>query len=368
MMKNIAVIVNSLRFGGAEVQTVELVNNLANRGYRVILLSLGSESEIIKRVCDKVEVVVLGKKHFLDLGVLRRLVSILKDFKLDVMFMTNSYSTLYGYLVQPFINKKYKKISVQHTTLIKGFVDRLKNFFYRKVINRMDSAVFVCNTQRNFWIQNYKIRPGISRVIYNGIDLERFIDFKADTLAVREQLGFSKDDIVIGINANLRPEKKHEDMIDALEVLTEEGYNIKLLFIGDGVRRSNIEEYINMKKLPDKIKITGFVQDVRPYLSCADISALTSVAVETFSIAILESMALGKPVVLSDIGGARELVDEGVNGYLYPAGNVDELVKAIKKIVDNNSFYSMGQKSKNKVITSFSKDVMVDRYIELISV
>ncbi|MCX7920933.1 MAG: glycosyltransferase family 4 protein [Clostridia bacterium] len=365
-MKRLALIMNSLRFGGAEVQTIELVNNLAKRDYEIVVFCLDSNTEIMKRISDNVEVVVLRKKFTIDPIAISQIVSRLRKFKPDSMILVNSYSMAYGYLVRFFLQRVPKMITIQHTTILISRFEEMKMVIYKRMMNCMDSVIFVCNNQKEYWVNKYSIDPQISQVIYNGIDLERFIGYQSDVGELRKSLGFSPKDIVIGINACLRPEKKHEDMIDALGMLVNAGYPVKLLFIGDGVRREFIEEYMKSKDLEDKVVITGFVQDVRPYLSCVDISALTSTAVETLSMAILESMAMGKTVVLSDIGGASELVDTGENGLLYKAGDVAELFRAIKYIIDNNLFNSMGIKSREKARMLFGKDVMVGRYIDVL--
>lgn len=362
----IAIIINSLRIGGAEVQTVELANSLAKRGYEILLMSVGKEIQIRERVSPKIKVVELNKRIYFDLKVLIKIIKQLKDFKPQTLLMVNSYSSMYGYLASFFTGRSFKMLAIQHTTLFSGMLDKLKNIVDLRIINRMDGIVFVCNNQRMHWINNYRTNGSKSFVVYNGIDLDKFKNYNSKPLQLREELRIAPSEIIIGLNANLRPEKKHEDIIDAVEVLLSQGYPVKLLIIGDGVRRNHIEEYIKTKNMSEKVIITGFLKDVRPYLSCLDIAVLTSVAVETLSIAIIESMAMGKPVVLSDIGGAKELVDQGENGFIYEAGNVKQLVGALKEIMDGKLFDSMGKKSSQKAENLFSKSIMVDKYIELI--
>ena len=362
----IAVIISNLRFGGAEVQTVELINNLAAGGDEVLLMSMDGDLAIRERVAHGIEVIVLGKRAYVDLQMLGKIIGVLKEFKPQCFMMVNSYPAMYGYLASLFAGRDLEKISIQHTTLFKGFVDGLQNLYYMRIIKRMDRIVFVCNSQKEHWIRKYGINPKKAVVIYNGINISRFEGYHTDTKKLRDELGFSQGDIVIGVNANLRPEKKHEDLVDALEILLSKGYPVNLLFIGDGVRRSFLENYIAAKGLGAHIVITGFVQDVRPYLSCLDISVLTSVAVETLSIAVIESMALAKPVVISDIGGARELVESGQNGYLYEAGNVAELSAAIQSLIDGQFYEAMGRKSFAKAKELFDTGIMTAKYVEML--
>lgn len=365
-MRKIAIIVSTLRIGGAEIQSVELANSLAAKGCEVTLISLDSRTDIKERISPGIPVHILNKRNFMDLRVLRRLIWIIKAFQPEAMIMTNSYATMLGYFARFFSGQRIKMVSVQHTTLVTDFRDKLENHFYRRIINRMDAVVFVCENQRKYWVKNYGIKAAVSRVVYNGVDLERFAGFQGDTAALRAKLGFSPEDVVIGINAGFRPEKKHEDLLEAAGILTGQGYPVKVLFIGDGETRPRMEELVRSKGLGDIVRFTGFVNDVRPYLDCLDISLLTSVAIETLSIAIIESMAMGKPVILSGIGGAAELVDEGSNGLLYQAGNVPQLVKAVAAVIDGDMFDSMGRKSREKARTLFGKDSMVKGYLDIL--
>lgn len=362
----IAVLISNLRFGGAEVQTVELVNNLSARGDKVLLMSMDADLSIRQRVDPEVEIVVLGKKHYADPKVLKKLIGMLREFEPQSFLMINSYPAMYGYLASLFTGRRFRMINIQHTTLHKGFVDAFQNLYYMKAIRRMDHVVFVSTNQMEHWIKQYRINPKKAVVIHNGIDISRFEGFRPDTGTLRSGFGFTPDDIVVGINANLRPEKKHEDLIEALMILRSLGYPVKLLFIGDGVQRGYLEKIIEAKGAGNHVVITGFVQDIRPALSCVDISVLTSTAVETLSIAIIESMALAKPVVLSNIGGAAELAQDGQNGFLYEAGNVGQLTEAIRKIIDGKLFEPMGQKSFEKAKEQFDTVGMVNKYVDLL--
>jgi glycosyltransferase involved in cell wall biosynthesis len=155
------------------------------------------------------------------------------------------------------------------------------------------------------------------------------------------------------------------DLVDAAKMLIEKGHSIKLLLVGDGVERKKIEEHAKHCNMVNNLIITGFQQDVRPYILASDIVIMPSVA-ETFSIAILEAMALGKPIVSSNIGGASEQVIDGENGYLFPAGNINALAAKIEIIIEKNLFQSMGKKSRSLVVAKFTSQQMVANYKKLL--
>jgi L-malate glycosyltransferase len=363
-MRKILVIMNGLLIGGAEIQTISLINGLSERDFVITLISLDNSTTLKNKIFDNIDVEILGRRSFLDMSAIRKIRSIIKDFKPDFLIMVNSYSMLYGYLAQYFLNMKTKNIMINHTTKIVSLKERIKNIIYRRIMNKMDLLVYVCNNQRNYWVRKYRIKQHISGVIYNGIDIVKFSGFTNNKDALRKKLGFGKDDIVVGICANLKPEKKHEDLIEAL-TLMDPAYPIKLLFIGGGPRRKSIEEYATDKKVLDRLVITGTVEDIRPYLSIVDILVLTS-CTETLSMAILEGMAMRKPVILSDIGGASELVESGVNGFLYMPGDAGALSGCLKQMIDDDSLVRMGEESFIKAEKYFKLQTMIDKYENLI--
>jgi glycosyltransferase involved in cell wall biosynthesis len=138
----------------------------------------------------------------------------------------------------------------------------------------------------------------------------------------------------------------------------------KVLMIGDGPQRAEIERQIAELQLAGHAVIAGHRPDVRPYIACCDVMTLTSHVVETFSIAALESMALGKPVVLTRIGGAEEQVRHGSNGLLYEPGDVATLAKHLRRLTAGTDRLSMGAIAARDVRERFTIQRMVQRFSE----
>jgi glycosyltransferase involved in cell wall biosynthesis len=135
--------------------------------------------------------------------------------------------------------------------------------------------------------------------------------------------------------------------------------------VGDGPERAKLHGVVQANKLERHVVFLGPVKDVRLTLLAMDIFVLTS-ASETFSNAALEAMAMEKPVVLSTVGGATEMVFEGVNGYLYQSGNVTELVTILHRlIVDDETRQNMGRMARSVVAERFTLARMVDAYEDL---
>jgi glycosyltransferase involved in cell wall biosynthesis len=114
------------------------------------------------------------------------------------------------------------------------------------------------------------------------------------------------------------------------------------------------------------VVITGFLSDVRGPLAACDTVALVS-KTEAFSIAALEAMAMGKPMIMSDVGGAREQVVHKDSGFLFPSGDVHALAECLRECSDSRLTRAMGIKARRRVETEFSQQTMAARYVELLA-
>ncbi len=125
-------------------------------------------------------------------------------------------------------------------------------------------------------------------------------------------------------------------LLDALSVLKKEGANFKLWLVGDGEMRELVDDQIAQSDLGDRVEVTGWAngEEVRSYLQRSRALVLPSFA-EGLPMVLMESLALGRPVVSSYIAGIPELVRPGVNGWLVPAGSVDALVSALRELLNS---------------------------------
>ena len=135
----------------------------------------------------------------------------------------------------------------------------------------------------------------------------------------------------------------------------------RALIIGDGPMRAAIEARARKRAVENEVVITGFQRDVRPYIAACDVMTLCSFT-ESFSLAAIEAMASGKPVVHSDVGGASEMIFPGRNGYLFPVGDTRALVGKLAILADREIATTLGRNAGLAVEALFSEKSMVDRY------
>jgi len=178
---------------------------------------------------------------------------------------------------------------------------------------------------------------------------------------LRSCLGFDADDYVIGMSAVLRPEKNHVQLVEALAMLRRRGIPARALFIGDGETRGAIEVRAARLGVSGDVVITGLQQDVRPFLAACDVLALPSFT-EAFSLAAIEAMALGRPVVHAEVGGAAEMIAHGHNGHLFPVGDTLALVERLATLADKATRARVARNARETVEIRFTERSMIERY------
>lgn len=361
----VLVMVSSLRPGGAEKHAVSLVNELDTTRFRLALASVKAENALAAQLDrGRLETLFsLDVRRGFSWRAAVRLARAIDARQIDFVVCTNSYPLLYAYAASWFARRPVRLVEVFHTTLPRTLKFRLTMVLNRFLFRRCALLVYVSFAQREYW-RRRGVHARRDIVIQNGIDMERFTDrwTPAQKTATRAALGFSTDDYLIGICAALRPEKAHGDLLWAVRRLRDAGVAAKVLIIGEGVQRSSIEQRIATLGLQDAAAITGYQTDVRPYIAACDAMALVSHSVETFSIAALESMALGKPLVMTDIGGAREQVTHGTTGFLFAPGDVAGLAEHLRALADPQLREQMGTLAARTVRDKFAEQSMLAAY------
>ena len=359
----LAFVTGSLVHGGAERQSIALVNRLAERGHECHLLYVKNDPSQLERVAlaPPSSVSCLHARRYLDLAALRELRGALVRLAPAAVLAANSYALLYAGLA-----RAGAPVAVTlHSTYLQTLKERLQMLAYRPLYWSAAAAVFVCEQQRRHWLRR-AVFGRRSEVIYNGIDLAYWrVDPRAGE-ARRRALGFARADFVVGLSAVLRPEKNAVQLVEAVARLRARGIAAKALFIGDGPERGAVEARARAAGIAPHVRITGLQRDVRPYVCACDAMALTS-RTEALSLAALEAMALGRPVVHPRVGGAAELIADGEDGYLFPVGDTAALVERLARLVDARLRSPLGQAARRKVERRFSERAMVDRYESLLA-
>jgi glycosyltransferase involved in cell wall biosynthesis len=361
----IAFVTGSLVHGGAERQAITLANRLAERDHDCHLVYVKNDPSQLARVrlAPPSTVRCLHARRYLDLGALSHLHALFERLAPDVVLATNPYALMYAGLA----GSASPLAVTLHSTYIRSLKEQLQMLAYRPLFWRSAATVFVCERQKRHWLAR-GLFGRRNDVIYNGVDLEHWQPGGGGAAAqpLRRALGFAPGDYVIGLSAVLRPEKNPVQLIDAVSRLRARGIPARALFIGDGPERARVEARARALGVADRFVVSGFQEDVRPFLSACDVVTLTSFT-EAFSLAAIEAMALGRPVVHAEVGGAAEMIHSGHDGWLFPVGDTATLVERLSWLADPVARTRMGENARATVAMRFSERQMVERYEQLLA-
>ena len=183
----------------------------------------------------------------------------------------------------------------------------------RMLARRTDVLVAVSPQIRDQLLELRIGRPDQYRVISLGLDLDGFLAVAAPAGALRRQLGLEPAVPLVGIVGRLVPIKAVDVLLHAIASLND----VHLAVVGDGVERASLEQIARDLGIAERVHFTGWSEDVPAAMSDLDVVALTS-RNEGTPVALIEALAAGRPVVATDVGGVRHVVEDGVTGLLAP--------------------------------------------------
>ncbi|MEP6634986.1 MAG: glycosyltransferase [Luteimonas sp.] len=208
----------------------------------------------------------------------------------------------------------------------------------------------------------------IERMLWipNGVDTQRFhvMDAAARTQA-RRALGIDEDAVVFGCLASLTPVKCHQDLIVAFAEVRAQISDARLLLIGDGPLRSEVETHIATLGLQEAVALLGDRSDIESILPALDVGLLTS-STEGMSNAILEMMACGLPVIATAVGGNLQLVQPDITGFLVPPHRPKALAEAMIALAQSPvTRRQLGDAARARIEREFSLASMVHAFDQL---
>jgi glycosyltransferase involved in cell wall biosynthesis len=228
----------------------------------------------------------------------------------------------------------------------------------RKIICRLlgritDLSLAVSQGVRDYLIEPGGLDPARVRVVHNGVDLARIRQHRPRA-EVRRELGLAEANQVVGLVARLDHwGKGHKEFFTALSTLKDR-HPVEALIIGGGRREAEVKQLAAEMGLAGRVHFLGQRQDIPDLLSALDIFVLPSHS-EGVSLALLEGMAAGLPVIATAVGGLPEVVTDGVNGLLIPPQDPEALAQALARFLDDPALAKkLGENARQHVNENFS--------------
>ena len=203
----------------------------------------------------------------------------------------------------------------------------------RVVARSVDAVIANSQAAGEVALRDQSVPPAKLRVIRNGVELiEPLSGAVRDCL--RAELGASDRDFVIGCVGNLRPDKRHDLLISVFASLVERNPNLRLVVVGEGETRAQLEGQIDRLGVTERVRLLGTVADVRPLYGAFDLVVQAS-RTEGMPNVLLEAAAAGRPIVATAAGGSVEIVRDGETGLLVEVDDGAALGAAIGRMVED---------------------------------
>lgn len=334
-------------FGGAEVGLLTTLRNIDRSRFDCIVVSIEKKGAVGVEI-EKMGIRVIyldSVARIFNFGLVKKIARILKQETPDILHTSLFYANFFGRLAAIFHRPPVLVTEERSMYTEKRFY----HVIIDNLLSHMTDRIITCSKSVTIFTRDQeKIPESKFHLIYNAVDSGRF-DIPRRKEDVRRELGFTGEDFVIGTVGSVIPKKGHRFLIEALAMLKKDIPLAKLVIAGDGESRSGLVEMAKDLGISDKIFFLGFRSDIPEVMKAADVFVLPSLQ-EGFPRTIIEAMYMGLPVIASNISGIPEIIMDGENGFLVPAGNPEELANRILSLYGDPPLRdAMGLKAKGKI-------------------
>lgn len=355
--------------GGTERHLSLLVRNLCRESFEVsvVAFDLGENPLIDEMRQAGAEVIQLSLARIYTPNAMaqaRRLFRLIRTRRIDIVQTYHQKADTFGAIVARFAG-------VRHIVSSRRDTGELKSPAYvhisRRIRSWFEKVIVVADGVGDAIVQLEGVdRADIVR-IYNGVDADAFRPpTTAEAASARQALGFCDEDFVVGMVAHFRPEKSHAVLFAAAREARKQIPRLKLLLVGNGPLFAHYRAQHGQSAGSLDAVFVGAVPDVQRQLHAMDVGCLIPAANEGFSNAVLEKMATGLPLVVSDIGGNAEAVIDGRNGFVIPPNDVTALADALVALyAEPSRRREMGHESRRLVEERFSLEQMWHSHTDL---
>jgi glycosyltransferase involved in cell wall biosynthesis len=363
----VAYLIDSLHRAGAQKHLAQLVSRLDHTRFTaevVTLLRDGPVADELRARGIPVASLQLGRLYApRGLAGLVRLAKRLRALGVDILHTylvsANVYGTLAGRMagVPALITTRRDTGFSRNWRL--GLVERwLINPHVDRVV--AVSPAVAARTRRE-----HGLTPDRVVTIENGVDLESWDPRRHRREESRRDWRLAPEDVAVGVVAHLSPIKGHQDFLRAAARIAGRVPQTRFFLIGDGPLRASLTALAAASGIGDRVVFTGERDDVGRLLAMLDLVVVPS-HTEGMSNALLEAMAMARPVLATDVGGNPDVVEDGRTGQLVPPGDAAALAAAMLELIESpEAAAEMGRAARRAVAERFSLERMVSRYEQL---
>ncbi|MDG2303909.1 MAG: glycosyltransferase [Candidatus Binatia bacterium] len=348
-------IIDELDIGGTEQQILELVKRIDRERFEphVCCFRYGRKAKEIASF--GVPVHHEPKRMRADPGLILRLASLMKRERFDIvqtyLWTANTWGRLAARLAGvPIIVASERNVDI--------WEEAYKRVIGRWLARRTDCVVANSEAVRTYLLDRGGLDPDKVLTIYNGVNFERF-RAPCDPQVRRQELGVPDDCILAGVVARVEPAKDHGTLLQAMSLIRDRAPKLHLVVVGGGSEEERLRRMTRELRIADRVHFTGFRTDAAEWLQSLDFSVLSSVK-EGLSNSVIESMAAGRSIAATDVGGNAEVIIQEETGLLVPARDAPALANALARLCGSKELREkFGRAGQERVETVFAVASMV---------
>lgn len=330
---NITHVVENLNRGGLERMVIDLAATQQRQGHHCQVLCLFESGALEHELARQgIPVHACGKRRGVDPRALIRLRRALTGHATDVLHTHNAVAHYHAVWASRGLSLR-RVLNTRHGMGANQRSGR-REWLYRRALVHTDVVATVCEAARDDAVRRGIVPPAKTRVVPNGIRVERFEPASTEhRLRVRQALGLAPQTRLIGSVGRLNWAKDQASLIRAFSAVRRQIVDARLVLIGDGELRVELEQCAAAEGVGDQVRFLGDRSDVRDLLPGLDLFALSSLS-EGYSVALLEACASALPIVATAVGGNGEIVRDGATGRLVAPGDPAALAAAMTALLN----------------------------------
>jgi glycosyltransferase involved in cell wall biosynthesis len=359
---NIVISNDAKTIAGGENYVLYLAGGLRDKGHNVFIAPmLNSQlSEVAKSSGYPVFEVPYGKGGS-EFNAIRILVNHLKNKNIDIIHSNcNTDRT-----ISAFAGRLVKAVNFSTVHLCMSINRNLTHAFRNKYL--IDHFTPVGYATKEILVEHDKIPAEKVSVVHIGLPQNKFLFNPQLRKKIREEFSIPEDSIVIGTVSRLVEFKGHIFLMKAFAELLKSNPNLRLLIIGDGPLKEELVSNTKKLQIEQKTIFSGARDDISGVLSAMDIFTQPSMDFggESFPVSILEAMSVGLPIVASNVGDIRNMINDS-NGFLTIPENVDEIITGLSSLISSGTLIkNFGENSRQLFLKNFTIERMIDEMEKL---
>ncbi|MED0671850.1 glycosyltransferase [Aneurinibacillus aneurinilyticus] len=365
-----------LNMGGGDKFNLDLVSRMDKEQFELSIITTVPCDSLMRQKFEKHIPEIFDLTSFLHVKDWASFIQyFIKSRNIDVILLSNSY---YGYYLLPWLRKEFSTLPILDYVHMEEWYWRAGGYARTSgmLADILDKTYVCTNHLKNVMVEEFGRDPKDIEVVYINVEEEDiFNPEKVEKGKIRAEVNIGSEDPVVLFPCRIHPQKRPFMMLEIAKQLKERINNIRFFVVGDGHELEELKIKSEAEGLGNHVFFFGSRDDINHFYADSDVTLICSIK-EGLSLTSYESLSMGVPVVSSDVGGQKELIDEKVGKIIpllqdevndfaarkFSANEIELYTVAIEEILLNKNLYkSMKLNARNRIVNSFSKTQLIER-------